>query len=298
LYNLVTGQNMPGWLLYSPTYTSGSNLFDVLYPDVLEWSIDGSSVVFDCACFLPIQNDTLLYWDIRTINVETGLILRTLPTVAPGVQVGNPTLGKIHPDLIAFDFIRFDDSVFVNTANLSENTFAAISSNGTSYGRPSFSPNDTKIVLQYDGGSGDNLWKIGYNPELNQSVGSFQAIATSTSFANWRFEGRDTPSGVFDDDEAGSVPVSFTLDQNFPNPFNASTTLSFTSANYVEARLDVFNVLGQRVYHEDLGSIPSGRHRVTWNARDQNGSELASGVYFYRITLGKSTQTRKMVLLK
>lgn len=298
VYDLDIGEQEHAWLLYSPTYTAGGELFDVLYPDVLEWTIEGARIVFDCQCVLPIQGDTLFYWDIRTIDVATGLIDRTLPGVAPGTQIGNPTLGKVHTDLLGFDFIRFDDTVFVNTANLSENTFAAISKNGTSLGRPSFSPSDTRIVLQYDGGGGSNLWKISYDPGQNQPIGSFQAVTSSASFANWRFEGRDTPSGVFDDVENGAISVDFTIEQNVPNPFNAGTTIIYASSSTSAARFDVFNILGQHVYREDLGEVGPGPHSVTWLARDDAGNEMSSGVYFYRLTIGKSSQTRKMVFLK
>jgi len=93
---------------------------------------------------------------------------------------------------------------------------------------------------------------------------------------------------------AGSnLPNSYGLSQNYPNPFNPSTTISFSlpEANYVT--LDIFNVLGQKVESLVNENMPAGTHEVEW----QTGS-TASGVYFYRLTAGSFSDTKKMMFLK
>jgi len=99
-----------------------------------------------------------------------------------------------------------------------------------------------------------------------------------------------------------NVPRSFALAQNYPNPFNAATTITFSldaAAVGTQARLEIFNVLGQHVRTLSNGILPAQRSfSYTWNATDENGHPVASGVYFYRLTLDDKQETRKMVLLK
>ena len=89
------------------------------------------------------------------------------------------------------------------------------------------------------------------------------------------------------------LPGHFQLLQNFPNPFNPNTTISFTLAERSAVMLEVYNVLGQVVESRDLGVLPADDHSVEYDASDQ-----ASGVYFYRLTTESGSQSRKMVLLK
>jgi hypothetical protein len=100
-----------------------------------------------------------------------------------------------------------------------------------------------------------------------------------------------------------SVPRSFALEQNYPNPFNGATVIAFSldgaGAATVDGRLEVFNVLGQKIKTLHRGELPSqGSYSFTWDGTDNEGNGLASGVYFYRLSLGDKDETRKMVLLK
>ena len=88
------------------------------------------------------------------------------------------------------------------------------------------------------------------------------------------------------------LPSNFGLNQNYPNPFNPSTTVSFTLPVTSEYELAIFNVNGQKVT-TFTGHHEAGMVEIEWNA-----SDMASGVYFYRLTAGSFTDTKKMVLLK
>lgn len=99
------------------------------------------------------------------------------------------------------------------------------------------------------------------------------------------------------------VPRSFALEQNYPNPFNGATVISFSideaGAATVDARLDVFNVLGQKVKTLHQGELATmGSYSFTWDGTDSEGHGVASGVYFYRLSFGDKNESRKMVLLK
>ena len=93
--------------------------------------------------------------------------------------------------------------------------------------------------------------------------------------------------------ENNFTPAGFSLSQNYPNPFNPSTKISFSLAKESHVVLNVYNVLGQRVAALINQNMKAGEHEYNFNA-----SNLSSGVYFYKITTGNFTQTRKMLLLK
>ncbi len=89
------------------------------------------------------------------------------------------------------------------------------------------------------------------------------------------------------------TPVGFYLLQNFPNPFNPSTTIKFSLAKEDHVKLDVYNVLGQHVASLIDQNLKAGAHEINFNA-----SNLSSGVYYYQITAGSFVQTNKMILIK
>ncbi len=92
---------------------------------------------------------------------------------------------------------------------------------------------------------------------------------------------------------AGDQPEVFQLSQNYPNPFNPTTTISFSLPESAPVLLEVYNIAGQRVTTLVDDVYPSGHHSVVWD-----GSNVASGVYFYRIAAGDRVETRKMLLMK
>lgn len=93
--------------------------------------------------------------------------------------------------------------------------------------------------------------------------------------------------------ENPSVLDNFNLEQNFPNPFNPTTTIRFTLSEKSLVNLSVYNILGQKVSELINSELISGQHSIMFN-----GNELASGVYFYRLQTGEFNVTKKMILLK
>jgi hypothetical protein len=88
-------------------------------------------------------------------------------------------------------------------------------------------------------------------------------------------------------------PVEYALEQNYPNPFNPSTTISYALSQDTRVTLKVYNSIGEEVATLVDQDMPAGRHEYTWNA-----TNLASGVYFYRLSSGDFTSTKKLTLLK
>ncbi len=89
------------------------------------------------------------------------------------------------------------------------------------------------------------------------------------------------------------IPHSFSIDQNYPNPFNPTTVIKFAVRNSGLVSLRVYNVLGQKVATLVNGFQVGGAHTVVFD-----GSKLASGVYFYRLTAPGINLVRKMLLEK
>ncbi|MDZ7683646.1 MAG: T9SS type A sorting domain-containing protein [Fodinibius sp.] len=89
------------------------------------------------------------------------------------------------------------------------------------------------------------------------------------------------------------VPETFALEQNYPNPFNPSTSIPYALPRRAEVRITVYNVLGQRLRTLVDGERAAGSHEVQFD-----GSNLASGLYFYRIKVGSYSETRSMTLIK
>ncbi len=89
------------------------------------------------------------------------------------------------------------------------------------------------------------------------------------------------------------LPETFQLLQNLPNPFNPTTDIGFILPYASNTTLEVFNVNGQKIATLVNGFLPAGSHNVAWN-----GADCSSGIYFYRLTAGDHSETRKMMLLK
>ncbi len=97
----------------------------------------------------------------------------------------------------------------------------------------------------------------------------------------------------------GSVlPTAFGLDQNMPNPFNPTTQIAFALPAAAKVNLSIYNVLGQHVKTLVDSDMPAGYQTVTWDGTNEAGRTTASGVYFYKLTAGDFSATKKMLMLK
>ncbi len=94
-------------------------------------------------------------------------------------------------------------------------------------------------------------------------------------------------------DVPGATPVAYALEQNFPNPFNPSTKINYSIPTEGFVTLDVYNSIGQKVANLVSESKTAGTYTVNFDA-----SDLTSGIYFYKISSGNFTETKKMILLK
>ena len=107
------------------------------------------------------------------------------------------------------------------------------------------------------------------------------------------------PGTAVVESQDATVPESFTLSQNYPNPFNPATTIRFDLPRSEEIDLAVYSLTGQKVATLAHGMREAGAYTVRWDGRDDDGRELGSGVYVYRLEAGEGVvETRKMVLVQ
>ena len=94
------------------------------------------------------------------------------------------------------------------------------------------------------------------------------------------------------------VPLVFELKNNYPNPFNPTTTIEYALPHTELVRIDIVNVLGQIVTTLVNGEVQAGFHTVVWNGKNTLGSPVASGIYLYKIKAGTFTSVKRLTLLK
>ncbi len=97
---------------------------------------------------------------------------------------------------------------------------------------------------------------------------------------------------------AGDLPIRIILGQNAPNPFNPQTAIPYSLDRAGEVNLSVFSPAGRLIRQLVKGHTPEGTQTVTWDGRDQSGTVVGSGVYYYRLDSEKSSQTKKMILIR
>jgi hypothetical protein len=103
---------------------------------------------------------------------------------------------------------------------------------------------------------------------------------------------------LFETDIVSVPSLMLTLYQNSPNPFNPSTVIRYHLPEKCFARLAVYDISGKRIASLVEREQEKGSHAEEWNGKDEQGNSVASGIYFYRLTAGKETISKKMVLLK
>ncbi|MCS5622548.1 MAG: T9SS type A sorting domain-containing protein, partial [Candidatus Marinimicrobia bacterium] len=110
------------------------------------------------------------------------------------------------------------------------------------------------------------------------------------------WEGGGTVSVI--ESEFGYTPTRFSLNNNFPNPFNPLTTISYDLPEDGFVNVTIYNVMGKLVKDLVNNQQNAGFKSIQWDATNNTGQPVSAGVYLYRLETGRFTQNKKMVLLK
>jgi spore coat protein CotH len=143
---------------------------------------------------------------------------------------------------------------------------------------------DTQIVDEIGFGSQPTDSTTGRYPD---GTGSFELMFPSFSAPN-----QSGVTGIVDEQQS-ELPNQFKLEQNFPNPFNPTTTIGFSLPNAGKVKLTIYNILGEQVSTLVNEDLPSGDYKYAWNA-----TNLPSGIYYYSLNSDSFSETKKMILLK
>jgi len=130
----------------------------------------------------------------------------------------------------------------------------------------------------------ENFWE--FNDQLDQMM--WEAIGTVST---WPEHDLFDSLNVIEREE--NDPGHFELYQNYPNPFNPTTTIVYNLVESVEVELSIHNISGQKITTLVSEEQPAGFHESEWNA-----SQMASGIYFYKLQAGNFCEIKKMILLK
>jgi len=100
------------------------------------------------------------------------------------------------------------------------------------------------------------------------------------------------------DEEIIEITEVSKLIGNHPNPFNPSTTISFSIQNNSNIELSIYNIKGQKVKQLVRDQFSAGEQSVVWDGRDENSKSVSSGIYFFKLNAGDFEKTKKMILIK
>jgi hypothetical protein len=175
------------------------------------------------------------------------------------------------------------------------------SGTGTDYATVKYLPNgDTAWVMRYNGaGNGvDYAYPIAIDDSGNVYVTGWSHGGSGTSYDYCTIKYVKKGSGVKDETGSKEKPSEFGLSQNYPNPFNPTTKIEFTLAKSGYVTLQIYDVLGRKVRTLVSEQLSSGYKSVIWDGKNDDGKDVASGVYFYRLKAGGFSETKKMVIIK
>jgi|GEM_PF-1908909 len=298
------GEKISFKFFYTPSTWEGSNLTDETQNDryfiVNQTDFDSGVKSYDAIGFNNAYmgdhwtNLSLLFTcntNAASIkNAPDGTEFKTIHLAGGAAPFMWPSTGWPDQDITKV-FQLYDDGT-----NGDEVAGDKIFSSGIHF--PFYSPNT--IVYKYsanwglptNGGSNDNEdpaygYKVIYlNHELpwgwHGIVRDTFGIAHTTDFTDVKIDGRN-------------IPTEYKLEQNFPNPFNPNTVISYQLSVDSKVSLKVFDILGNEFAALVNEEQPAGNYRVEFSSKNK---ELSSGIYFYQLRAGSFVQTKKMILLK
>ncbi len=299
IYLLISGELYYVTLEF-PSSQTGITSQTIQYPDVLNWSPNTKypKLAFDAYNQITLDNGTQRsWWNMGEIDF-TGSELQVytlLPAQPEGISVGNVQYSSTDPDRIAYSYIEdgnnYWDVKIENFASHENDDFLQLS--GRDIERPSFSPDDRYLVV--DRYSDEKLLII----DLVER--SFWALdfenTTGARYPEWFVVGGSYDLEV--EASPAAQPAGFILEANYPNPFNAGTTISYTLPQSGRVRVAVYDLQGRLVRTLSDQPQAAGRHTLTWHGDGEGGRSLSSGVYLCRVEAeGGYSASQKMVMVK
>ncbi len=292
VYNFVS-QQWARFQLYNPTKGQGVNIAGVRYAEALEWDYTGEYLVYDAYNLIP---NTAEYWDVGFIRVWNnaantwgdGTINKLFTGLPAGISIGNPSISKNSPNILAFDYYDANTNVFsVLGANIETGDVGTIWEQAV-IGTPSYSRTDDRMV--FNGRDANNTMDVIGIVTLNTNkitpTGTPAIFLEQAIWPVWFASGqRDTRVGI-DDVVANSWTVAA-----YPNPFASviNINLNVLETTNAEYSVQLYNLIGQLVYETSTQPVTSS-HTVAIPSQD-----LPAGYYLVKVGNGKEFKTLKVV---
>ena len=311
----------------------GSLAIDANVPEA-EWNVDNHTslaslgIAADGVVIYPVTNNTLVY------SITAGEVTTTGSHVGRGMGfhyhadghslTGNGINlynlddynGSSHPPLIGFIFDGValygkHESGYSNHEGYSNNLdeYGGHSHGDYSYHYHAFQKDTTSkgknSSVDY---TAHILFRAAFKGDINQVPGLFDL--NSSQFKNNDLKRYVGAKGTVVEDTSSSGPLSIagqifnlvphehTLGDNYPNPFNPSTSITFGLSENTASKIVIYNLIGQKVKSFDFQNLNAGYHTINWNATNTLGDPVSAGVYFYQLQTESQIKTKKMILLK
>ncbi len=279
--------------LYNPTFSEGVITENVLYADAIEWDYTGQYLIYDAFNELVNDNgDDISYWDMGFIRVwdngsnnwGDGEIFKLFSALPEGISIGNPSLSKNSPFIIAFDYYdATNDDLYVLAGNLETGDVGLVFENAT-LGYPNYSKYDDKIVFSAIAGKDGEV--VGVIPMEDDKITPAGDASLLIEFAKWPVWYATGDRDLMDVEEQHTDNIFVNA---YPNPFENEVTVIARLTKGEAYTVKVFNVFGQLV--NELSQTANNDLSVT---RLKTAS-WANGTYVIQISTNNLTTTTKVV---
>jgi hypothetical protein len=246
--------------------------------------VDRSELTSTNFVLSPIANNSTYYWRVNNTNsagISSWSNVESFSTASPFIKMLSPNGGEKYY-LDSTYVIRWESNVIdtVNIQLIKRNNTSSVIADSVVSGTNEFQWHILSNLAQ------DTIYKV-----------KITSISDSGLFSssNSSFTITSSVTGVSD---LNNTVKSYGLSQNYPNPFNPSTTIQYSIPQESRVRIDIYNVVGQKITTLVDGTMKTGNYEIKWNA-----SNLSSGVYFYSINATGNTGNnfytiKKMIFLK
>ena len=290
----VYDYNIAQWAkfhLYNPTFTPGVITENVLYADALEWDYSGQYLIYDA--YNKLQNasgDDIDYWDMGIIRVwdnssntwGDGKIEKVFSNLPEGVSIGNPSLSKNSPYILAFDYLDENTGeINVMAANLETGDIGVIFQNSI-LGNPNYSKHDDKLIFNANNFGTEVIGVINLQSNKILPSGDATILIDVAKWGVWYSTGERSYIGI----KENLAENFFTI---YPNPSESLIHISFTETNQSNSSLTILNTLGQVVQQQKFS-----KNEMLYQL---NISDLPQGNYFVRWTNNQQSLTKKFIKL-
>jgi len=269
----------------SQSFGADESFSAIAFTDELNgWAVGGQSSISES--FIIHTSDGGANWEYQTIPTNEYLINVFFFNGDNGWAVGASGIVLATESTVPVELISFTASANVNSVKLEWSTATETNNSGFEVYR-SLTGDDFENIGFVEG-KGTTTEETSYSfldKKLRSGIYSYKLVQID-------YDGTTSESDIVKV-EIIAQPNGFSLDQNFPNPFNPSTNISFTIPTSGNTKLRIFNAIGEEIETLVNEIKEAGTYKINFDA-----SNLASGIYYYRLETADFTSMKKMILLK